>query len=124
MAAFRGYWQGMQEMLPTAISQVVEAVTRLLFGLAFSYGIVYTGLREYQTGGTVFGAVYPSLEQAQLAVLPYGAAGAILGVTVSSFCGAFYMVVRHKLVPRLRQHPRGPLRAGLWRSPCRSALRQ
>ena len=48
------------------------------------YGIVYTGLREYRTGGTVFGAVYPSLEQAQLAVLPYGAAGAILGVTVSS----------------------------------------
>lgn len=109
MAAFRGYWQGMQEMLPTAISQVVEAVTRLLFGLAFSYGIVYTGLREYRTGGTVFGAVYPSLEQAQLAVLPYGAAGAILGVTVSSFCGAFYMVVRHKL-------GKGSIRPEVWRA--------
>ncbi len=109
MAAFRGYWQGMQEMLPTAVSQVVEAVTRLLFGLAFSYGIVHAGLHEYQAGGTVFGLSYPSLEQAQLAVLPYGAAGAIFGVTVSSLCGALYMVARYKL-------GKGNLRPEAWRA--------
>ncbi|MFR9190062.1 MAG: hypothetical protein ACLVL7_07385 [Anaerotruncus massiliensis (ex Togo et al. 2019)] len=32
MAALRGYWQGMQDMAPTAVSQIVEAVAKLAFG--------------------------------------------------------------------------------------------
>lgn len=39
MAALRGYWQGMQDMAPTAVSQIVEAVAKLAFGLALSYGV-------------------------------------------------------------------------------------
>ncbi len=33
--AYRGYFQGYQDMLPTAISQMIEALGKLLFGLGF-----------------------------------------------------------------------------------------
>lgn len=35
--ALRGYHQGKRNMLPTAISQVIEAACKLVFGLAFAY---------------------------------------------------------------------------------------
>ncbi len=39
-SAVRGYFQGYQKMLPTALSQVLEAVGKLIFGLLFaSYGL-------------------------------------------------------------------------------------
>ncbi|MGI5966588.1 MAG: putative polysaccharide biosynthesis protein [Anaerotruncus rubiinfantis] len=97
MAAFRGYWQGLQDMVPTAVSQIVEAVAKLILGLALAYLITLAGMREFARAGTVFGTACPSSEQAQLAVLPFAAAGAILGVTLSTVCGALYMVARHKL---------------------------
>ena len=34
-AAFRGYFQGRQNMIPTAVSQVIEASSNLAFGLSF-----------------------------------------------------------------------------------------
>lgn len=38
--AFRGYYQGKRNMLPTAISQVIEAAGKLLFGLVFAYAAI------------------------------------------------------------------------------------
>ena len=35
-SALRGYFQGYQKMLPTAISQIIEAVGKLVFGLLFA----------------------------------------------------------------------------------------
>lgn len=95
-AAFRGYYQGLQDMRPTAVSQVVEAVAKLLTGLALAFLITNAGMKEFMEAGTVFGAVCDSLEQAQLAVLPLAAAGAVLGVTISGVCGALYLVAGHK----------------------------
>ncbi|MEM1485945.1 polysaccharide biosynthesis protein [Oscillospiraceae bacterium PP1C4] len=96
MAAFRGYFQGMQNMVPTAVSQIVEAVAKLVFGLTFAYAVTTAGLRQFMQEGIVFGIACPSIEQARLTVLPFAAAGAILGVTMSSLCGALYMIARHK----------------------------
>ncbi|MBE6037568.1 MAG: polysaccharide biosynthesis protein [Clostridiales bacterium] len=55
MAAFRGYFQGMQNMKPTAVSQVIEQVFRvgaglLLAGLLLTYGV------EFAAAGASFGA--------------------------------------------------------------------
>ena len=36
-SAIRGYFQGLQRMLPTAISQLIEAVGKLVFGLLFAH---------------------------------------------------------------------------------------
>lgn len=45
-AVYKSYFQGVQNMLPTAVSQVVEAIVKLIAGYAFSvyfskYGVVY-----------------------------------------------------------------------------------
>lgn len=37
MASYRGYFQGMQEMVPTAVSQVVEQIFRVVLGLSAAW---------------------------------------------------------------------------------------
>ena len=55
MAAFRGYFQGMQDMKPTATSQVVEQFFRVVAGLSLAYVLVSKG-REFAAAGASFGA--------------------------------------------------------------------
>ena len=55
MAAYRGYFQGMQDMKPTATSQVVEQFFRVAAGLTLAYFFIHQG-REYAAAGASFGA--------------------------------------------------------------------
>ena len=68
MAAFRGYFQGRQNMYPTAISEVTEAVGKLVFGYLFAWLFI----KE-------------SVEKA--------AAGAVFGVTMGTVLGFFALLV-------------------------------
>lgn len=72
MSAYRGYAQGHSDMVPTAVSQVLEALTKLLVGLALAWYILYLG----------FGS-------------EYSAAGAIGGVTVSGLVSLVYLMILH-----------------------------
>lgn len=90
-SSWRGYYEGLRNMYPTALSQVAEALVKLALGLSFSSAAVRMGLEEFQAKGTVFGAAVSTPEQAQLAVLPYGAAGAILGIVVSTAVGSLFL---------------------------------
>ena len=72
MSAFRGYTQGSENMVPSAVSQVIEAVFKLVVGLALAWYFVDAGLG-----------------------LDMGAAGAILGVTISTVLALGYMIVSH-----------------------------
>ncbi|MDQ0340644.1 PST family polysaccharide transporter [Caldalkalibacillus uzonensis] len=57
MASIRGYFQGHQNMMPTAVSQVVEQVIRVTTILVLSYWFIYHNYNEYYAGaGAVFGA--------------------------------------------------------------------
>lgn len=97
-SAVRGYYEGLRNMYPTAVSQVVEAVGKLVFGMLFATEILRRGLEEYARAGTVFGTACASEGAAQLAVLPYAAAGAIGGVALSTVLGALYLWLRHRAV--------------------------
>ena len=86
MAAYTGYYQGMSNMVPTAISEVVQ----VLFKATFSYGAAVLLQRalsyEYASRGTVLGV--PQIESTVAsAILSVCAAGAIAGVSVSTFAG-------------------------------------
>ncbi len=72
MSAFRGYTQGCENMVPSATSQIIEAVFKLLVGLALAWYWISQG----------FG-------------VEIGAAGAILGVTVSTVLAMAYMIFHH-----------------------------
>ncbi|MEG0613502.1 MAG: polysaccharide biosynthesis protein [Clostridium sp.] len=56
MCTFKGYFQGLQNMNSTAVSQVVEQLGRVLFGVLFAYILLPRGI-EYAAAGAVFGTV-------------------------------------------------------------------
>ncbi|MBC8569807.1 putative polysaccharide biosynthesis protein [Zongyangia hominis] len=95
-SAYRGYYQGLRNMYPTAASQIVEAVCKLTAGMLGAYLMMQWGLNQFKGGGKVFGQAAATLAEAQSVTLPYAAAGAIFGVTLSTFAGMFYLWLRHK----------------------------
>ena len=80
-AVYRGYYEGLSDALPTAMSQVIESFVRAGLGVGLSYYV-------YVNGERFFGS--------QAAALPYSAAAAVLGVTVSELCGMVYMLFRSR----------------------------
>ncbi len=54
MSAFRGYFQGHGNMLPTAISEVIEAICKLFLGLSLAYMLLPKG-KEYASAGAISG---------------------------------------------------------------------
>ncbi|WP_125154110.1 putative polysaccharide biosynthesis protein [Clostridium rectalis] len=55
MSAFRGFFQGLQNMSPTAVSQIIEQIGRVFFGIGLAYILLPKGI-EYAAGGAAFGA--------------------------------------------------------------------
>lgn len=55
MSVFRGFFQGMQNMNYTAISQLIEQLGRVIFGVGLAYILLPRGI-EYSAGGAAIGA--------------------------------------------------------------------
>ncbi len=55
MSVYRGYFQGMQNMMPTAYTQVIEQIVRFATGISLAYILTATSL-EMAAGGASFGA--------------------------------------------------------------------
>lgn len=55
LSSFRGYFQGMQMMTPTAISQIFEQLLRVITMIAFAYLLLPRGL-DWAAAGASFGA--------------------------------------------------------------------
>lgn len=76
MSTYRGYYEGLRNMYPTAISQVIEALGKLILGYGLAWAVItYTGS------------------------LIYGAAAALLGITLGTAFGALYLVVKYRRQP-------------------------
>lgn len=97
MSSFRGYYEGLSDMKPTAFSQVIEAVFKLLCGYSFSAFSLNYGISQFERGGKVYGVLAETLAEARMISLPVAAAGAILGVSISTVFGFIYLVLRHKI---------------------------
>lgn len=55
VSAHRGLYEGTRNMVPTATSQVIEAVGKLVLGLTFAYGALLYGRWQFSQGKPVFG---------------------------------------------------------------------
>ncbi len=66
IAAYRGYFQGLQEMAPTAASQVVEEVVKTVLGLGLSYWLMHSSALMASVGAL---AAIPAAELCSLAYL-------------------------------------------------------
>lgn len=110
-AVYRGYYEGLRDMSPTAVSEIIEAAIKLVLGLGAAYFIVKRGGAEFTEKGTVLGIPVSGADQAQFMVLAFAAAGAVLGVTAGSLGALIYMALRWKMkgdgisLRRLRQSP-------------------
>lgn len=71
MSVYRGYYQGMSNMFPTAISQVIEALSKLVIGFLAAYLLIRRGGAQ-----------------------SIAAAGAVAGVTAGTILGAAFMLLR------------------------------
>lgn len=68
LSAFRGYFQGRNNMVPTATSQLVEQGGKLVFGLIMGYALLPFGVE-------------------------FGTFGALIGVSISEFLAVIVMLV-------------------------------
>lgn len=71
MSLYRGYFQGHQDMVPTAISQIIVAIIKAIFGYSLALWLNNKGY--------------------SMAIV---AAGAIFGVTLGTVVGAVFLAVR------------------------------
>ncbi|CAM2859640.1 polysaccharide biosynthesis protein [Hathewaya histolytica] len=60
MGILRGFFQGLHNMNPTAISQVIEQIGRVVGGVGLAYMLFPLGI-EYAAGGAALGALIGSL---------------------------------------------------------------
>lgn len=95
MSIYKGYYQGLRNMRPTAISEVIEAAGKVIFGLTLSYVTVVYANNEFKSKSTVFGIYCESQESAQGLISAFAAAGAILGITIAAAFGFIYIFVKH-----------------------------
>ena len=86
MSTYRGYFQGQGNMLPTSVSQIIEAVVKLVVGMG-------AALILLKMTGSV----------------PFAAAGAIFGVTASCLISALYLFGKfHRSYQELPGSPEKP----------------
>ncbi len=77
MSAYRGYYEGLRNMYPTAISSVIEALGKLILGYGFAWLVI-----QY------FGEVTPTS-------LSYAAGAALMGISIGSLAGSIYLSAKY-----------------------------
>lgn len=97
MSIFRGYYEGLRKMTPTAVSEVFEALGKLVFGIVLAKAVISKGMADFHAGATVFGKTVADESEALSAIYPYAAAAAALGVTLGTVLGLGYLFVLYKL---------------------------
>lgn len=97
MSAYRGYYQGLKNMYPTAVSQIVEAAVKLLCGIALSLAFMKWAQASLLQPQSLLRTLYRSQAEDSVLVSQFGAAGAVLGVTLSTAAGTAFLFLRHHL---------------------------
>lgn len=75
MSTYRGYFEGLRNMYPTAISDIIEALGKLILGYGFAFVVMKV------TNNNV----------------ALAAAGAMLGIMIGGACSATFLHLRYKI---------------------------
>ena len=89
ISSYRGFFQGQSNMMPTSISQVMEALCKLFIGLGAAWFIMY-----------------------QWNDVPMAAGGAIIGVSIGTVVASVYLAAKHKKADRLLTQSGGAVKTG------------
>ena len=89
VSAYRGFFQGQSNMTPTSVSQIFEAVTRLVVGLGLAWLVMkLTGEAAVHAQGIVLASGETAQDYGDITL---AAGGAILGVTLGSLISVVYL---------------------------------
>lgn len=96
-ASYEDYYEGLLNMKPTSVSQSLDAVFKMVFGLVFArYSMVYLYNAYLQTG-MVLGVKANTNAQALSLIYPFTSASAMLGVALGSFASLCYVFAYDKI---------------------------
>lgn len=84
VSAYRGYYEGMRNMVPTSVSEIVEALIKLTVGYTLAYLVMHYG-------ESVFGITDENT------LVKYSVAAAIFGITLGSFFSFLYIYLRYRV---------------------------
>ncbi len=76
-SAYRGYFQGMGDMIPTAISQVLEQILNTIFSLFFAAILIGIGIE-------------------------FGCVGGTIGTTIGALVSAMYLIRTYEKKPKIK----------------------
>ncbi len=96
MSIYRGYFEGMRNMVPTAVSEIIEATFKLFVGLTMAYLTIRFGVSQYENTGYVLGMKCTSLEQATDYIMPIAVGAAITGISLGGIMGFIYLYVHYR----------------------------
>ena len=108
MSAYRGYYEGLRNMKPTAVSQVLEALCKLVLGLGLAMLVMETGLKEFDLNGppaqigtvSLWFIVKPkavTLDIARSMLYPWASAASIMGITAGAVLSLLYLWLHNKI---------------------------
>ncbi len=93
----RGYAEGSANYIPTAVSEIIEAIVKLAAGLGFAVIASKKADADFASVGEVFGIACQTADEARAAALPVIAAASVAGITLSNVCGCCYLWLSRKL---------------------------
>ena len=94
---YRGYFEGQRNMFPTAVSEVVEAVVKLVLGALFAFLIMKFGMENYHHTHTFLFFRFKNDVEAHNTILAFSVAGNICGISIASFCSFLYLMLKYKI---------------------------
>ncbi len=97
MSIYRGYYNGLRNMTPTALSQVFEALGKMVFGLICAKYAISHGYERFEAGLTVYGKTVANETEALSAIYPYAAAAATAGVMLGTVVGMIFLLLLNRI---------------------------
>ena len=97
VAVYRGYFEGLRNMTPTAVSEIIEAITKIFIGVSLSYVVINLGAEEYTNFGTVFSLRFSTQNEAMTTLVSFSVAASIVGITLGGVLSFLYIAILYKL---------------------------
>lgn len=95
ISVYRGYYEGLNDMYPTAISQIIESVIKIISGLLFSYKSFEFLNNNPETVKNI-ADFFNILSSESEIIYSVASAAAITGITLSSLLGMLFMIFKSK----------------------------
>lgn len=91
VSIYRGYYEGQRNMFPSACSEVIEMLVKVVSGLTLGYLVMQFGMNEYLSNATVFGKSFSSGKNAMETLCAYSVAAAIAGIALGSLVSFIFL---------------------------------